>query len=489
MKIILADDNQSIRLSLAEFLRDAQHEVQLCKNGQEVLQMLKTWKADVVLSDIQMPELDGIALLKSIKGNAATKSVEVLLFTGYGDVKGAVEAIRLGAYDYLLKPVNIRELDVQLLRLGNYLALKREHRDLSERFEAKVNEATGEMAETVASLQAAFAREIGTGRIGIFSEQMIGVYERADRLHQNPDIPVLIEGETGTGKEMLARYIHFGRGQVTKPFIAVNCAALASSLFESEIFGYEAGAFTGGLAKGQKGKIELAGDGTLFLDEITEMPVEHQAKLLRVLQEREFYRVGGLKTRSAEARFICSTNQSVDAMVQEGQFRQDLFYRLNVGHIRIPPLRERRSAVVPLAQMFLTELQQKKSTAFRKIHPEAERLMTEYDWPGNVRELKNAMERIVLYWNEAEISPEHIRQTLPGLGKGHVGQMSKANTGLHAPPMLQDGFNLDTHILDIVEEAMMRSNGNQTQAAQLMKISVRRLHTHLKHIEARRNGQ
>jgi len=486
MKILLTEDNHSIRLSLAEFLRDAQHQVQLSKNGQEALERLKTWKPDVVLSDIQMPLLDGMGLLKAIKEDPGLEDIEVILFTGFGDVKGAVEAIRMGAYDYLLKPVNIRELDIQLRRLSEYLAMKREHRDLTERFDAKVTAATGEMAETVASLQAAFAREIGTGRIGIFSDQMRRVYAQADRLHQNPDVPVLIEGETGTGKEMLARYIHYGRGKVTHPFVAVNCAALASTLFESEIFGYEAGAFTGGLAKGQKGKIELAEDGTLFLDEITEMPVEHQAKLLRVLQEGEFYRVGGLKLRSTEARFICSTNQAVDEMVAGGQFRQDLFYRLNVGHIRIPPLRERPDAVVPLAKMFLEDIRRKKNTAFTGIHRDAAEIMVQYQWPGNIRELKNAVERIILYWNEELILPEHIQQTLPGFKQTLSEVTGPVNADPHRPMTLPgDGLNLDDHVLNLVEEALKRCDGNQTQTAQLLNISVRRLHTHLKHIEER----
>ncbi|MCK5147870.1 sigma-54-dependent Fis family transcriptional regulator [bacterium] len=485
MRIILAEDNAGIRLSLAEFLKDIQHEVKVCKDGKEALQMLISWPAHVVLSDIQMPLMDGFSLLKSIKENPDLHKTEVILFTGFGDVKGAVDAMRLGAYDYLLKPVNIRELDIQLRRLSEFILLKNEHHDLTEKFEERVSEVKEEMSDAMASLQAAFSVHIGIGKIGIYSENMKQLYAKADKLHENPDIPVLIEGETGTGKEMLARYIHFGQSAVQQTFIAVNCAALSSNLFESELFGYEAGAFTGGLSKGQKGKIELADEGSIFLDEITEMPVDHQAKLLRVIQEKEYYRVGGLKIQKAAARFICSTNQPVDQMIHEGAFRQDLFYRLNVGYLRIPPLKERKEEIIPLAKMFLAELQERNKTRISYIEPAAIDMMLDYQWPGNVRELKNMIERIALYYDEDSISPAQLKASLPL----HIGlERSEFSDKLLDGSMViskapSSGIDLDEHIMDIVRSALDKYQGNQTKTARFLGISVRKLHTHLKHLD------
>lgn len=485
MRIILAEDHESVRNSLADFLSETHHEVRACANGEEALAQVKAWPAQVILSDIQMPRLDGLSLLKAVKADPATRDVEVILFTGFGDVKGAVEAIRMGAYDYLLKPVNIRELDIQLRRLAEFLTLKKEHGDLSRHFEERVSEATGEMVRQMAQLQEALAREVGAGGMGVFSEKMRQVHDQALRLHQNPDIPVLIEGETGTGKEMLARFIHYGQGQVTTPFVAVNCAALSANLFESELFGYEAGAFTGANSKGQKGKLELADEGTLFLDEITEMPVEHQAKLLRVIQEREYYRVGGLKLQPVKARIICSTNQPVDRMIDEGAFRQDLFYRLSVGHLRIPPLRERREAIVPLARLFLDDLQRRKGSRFREIHFEAVAMMEAYAWPGNVRELKNALDRIALYWNDPVLEVRHLEETLPRSAAAPPRLTHEVPVQTAPPTGLPQGVDLDTHILSIVDEALALHQGNQTKTAQYLGISVRRLHTHLRHLESR----
>jgi len=265
----------------------------------------------------------------------------------------------------------VNELDILLKRLDEFLSLKERNKKLTESFDKEVKKVTKNIQSQLIAVRKAFAREIGTVEIGIYSKSMKEVFKTAEKLHQSPKIPVLIEGETGTGKELVAHYIHYGQGDITTPFIGLNCAAISSNLFESELFGYEAGAFTGGNPKGQKGKLELAENGTIFLDEITEMPIVHQAKLLRVIQEREYYKVGGLKGMNAEARFICATNQDPQKMVQKGTFRQDLFYRLNVGYIRIPPLRERKEAIVPLARLFLEQFKQQKKTRFESIDKNA----------------------------------------------------------------------------------------------------------------------
>ena len=408
MKILLVDDTKSIRISISAFLKNLGHIVLQASNGREALDILDKAPVHMVVSDIRMPYVNGHELLKRIKGSDKWKNIEVVLLTGHGEIKGAINAMKEGAYDYLLKPINLDEFAGIIDKIGELLSLKEENLDLTRNFDQKVTEATQEIKKELDSVRQAFAREVGTAQIGVFSDSLSEILTKAEKLHQNPDIPVLIEGETGTGKEVIARYIHYGKGEVVTPFIALNCAAIAPTLFESELFGYEPGAFTGGNPKGQKGKLELSETGSIFLDEITEMPVEHQAKLLRIIQERNYYKIGGLKRMTTTSRFICATNQNVESKIKDGTFRQDLFFRLNIGHIRIPPLRERPEEILPLAQMFLENLIKDKRTNFSKIRDSARKKLEEYKWPGNVRELKNAIERIALFWDEKEIKPKHL---------------------------------------------------------------------------------
>lgn len=478
MQILLVEDNAGIRESLVELLINLKYQVTSCENGKIALEKLQSEKVDVVLSDIMMPVMNGHQLLKKIKQSTRLTNIEVILFTGHGDVKSAVEAMREGAYDYLLKPVNVQELDVVLKRLQNMTQLKKEHEQLSHHFKEEVDKATKDMQNELVAIRKAFAREIGNIEIGIFSKAMKQVFNHAEKLHQNHEIPVLIEGETGTGKELVAHFIHYGYGDTVTPFVGLNCAALNANLFESELFGYEPGAFTGGNPKGQIGKLELAQNGSLFLDEITEMPAEHQAKLLRVIQEREFFRVGGLKKCEAKARFICATNQNVKEAVNNGSFRQDLYFRLNIGHIRIPPLRERPESILPLALMFLKRLSEQRVTRFREISEKANKILNEYHWPGNVRELKNLMERIVLYWDDEKVRPEHIAACLENIPNLN---MSKKTIGDEQDFMLPSNtLNLNEHILSLIKKALDKHQGNQTRTAQYLGISVRVLQTYLK---------
>jgi len=312
------------------------------------------------------------------------------------------------------------------------------------------------------------------------------VFRKAETLHLNPEVPVLIVGETGTGKELVAHVIHFGNGDVVSPFVGINFAAIAPNLFESEIFSYEPGAFTGGNPKWQKGKLEHAQNGTLFFDEVTEMPVEQQAKLLRIIQEREYYRVGGLKRLVTRARFICATNQDIGCMVERGTFRKDLYFRLNIGAIRIPPLSERREDILPLAALFLQQIRRQKRTRFQRIGPTAGRMLAEYDWPGNVRELKNTIERVVLYFDDDEVRPEH----LAGCFQPGSGEVVPANASHPFDPAALElpagGMPLNGLILGVVKKALSIHKGNQTRTAQYLGISVRVLQTYLKKVVSAR---
>jgi DNA-binding NtrC family response regulator len=462
MNILLVEDVKGVRQSLSDFLRQAGHGVVECDHGEEALALLERQAVDLVLSDIQMPIMDGHELLRKIKSSDRLKDTEVVLFTGYGHVKSAVEAMRNGAADYLVKPVDIRELDLILKRISEWLSLKRENHELTDRLQQAVQQAT----QAVVS-----------------SDAMRRVFETAEKLHAHPEIPVLLEGETGTGKELVAKFIHYGPGRAVLPFVGLNCAAISPALFESELFGYEAGSFTGGNPKGQKGKLELASNGTLFLDEITEMAAEHQAKLLRVMQERDYFKVGGVQKILTRARFICATNQDIARMVREGLFRQDLFFRLNVGFLSIPPLRERPEEIVPLARFFLERLGQEKKVRFRSFHPQAVRLMEKYSWPGNVRELKNTIERIALYWDEEQIRPEHVQACFQKTAFLHDDPFPGKSESFEAGPLPDSALDLKKWSLGIVQQALDKHRGNRTQTAKYLGLSIRELHAYLRRLK------
>lgn len=335
-----------------------------------------------------------------------------------------------------------------------------------------------------------FAEKIGLFRniagrdiMGVISPGMKQVMEQAYRLQQNPQVAVLIEGETGTGKELLARYIHYGCLARSNPFIAINCAAISPAMFESELFGYEAGSFTGGLAKGKKGKLDMANGGTLFLDEISELPLELQAKLLRVIQEKEYYRVGGLHVVQANVRFITATNRKIEDWVANGRFREDLYYRLNLGLLKIPPLRQRQEAILPLAMFFLTNFQPDKSGQFR-ISQEAGELMQGYDWPGNVRQLRNEMERIAMLSDDLLIMPHHLSiKESRGTARPADRRPVKGSFDLDTLALPPDCLSLEELTNAILKKALEMHGGNRTKTAQYLGISRSALIYRLKKME------
>jgi len=485
MRILLAEDSDESRLSLSRFLERLGHEVTACANGEEAWQALQAKPQHLVLSDIQMPGLSGFDLLKRVKDHPTFHEILVVLFTGYGDVRSAIEAMRAGAYDYLLKPINIEELALLLERTEEYLTIRSEHADLSTRFEERLGEATREMAHQLEDARKAVAQLAGSHEIGVYSRAMKELLATARRLRQNPDLPVLIVGETGTGKELIAKYIHYGDGETTAPFVAINCAAINPNMFESELFGYEAGAFTGGNPKGQAGKLEMAQGGSLFLDEISEMGPDLQAKVLRVIQEREFYRVGGVRKIKADVRIIAASNRHLEQLVEQGQFRRDLFFRMNVGMLRIPPLRERRDAIRGLAHLFLAKQLEEGRTRFKQFSPEAEERLLQHTWPGNIRELRNVIERMVLLHQGEVVEPEHLEFIGAATDEVSAAPFSAMPVSPSPFPLPQEGFELDAHILEIVERALELHDGNRSKTARYLGISRSMLYTYLKHLEQR----
>ena len=306
--------------------------------------------------------------------------------------------------------------------------------------------------------------------IGIFSEEMFEIIRHAEMYHTDRSIPVLIEGETGVGKEIIARIIHFGQGNSLLPFVDINCTALSSTLFESELFGYESGAFTGAVNCGKRGKLDCARRGTLFLDEVAEIPVELQAKFLRVLEEKHFYRVGGLHSISTDIRIVAASNINIDKHVGEGSFRKDLYYRLKVGHIRIPALRERRNEILPLAQMLLRLSSAKRNKGFRDISSAACEILLDHPWPGNVRELKNLMEWVTFMYDVPLLLPEHIqhRLTIPG-------EMSQVSS----PSSMERIIDKKNITATDIHNTINRCGGNKTRAARVLGISLRTLYNRL----------
>ncbi|MDF2570735.1 MAG: sigma-54 factor interaction protein [Sporomusa sp.] len=472
MNILLVDDSHFSRYWVAKSLTRVGHNVIECANGEEALKRFSECYFPLVLTDIMMPGMTGLELLRKISALPAGKDTDVVLFTASNQVELAIEALRAGAFDYLLKPINEQELSIITQRVVERRMLIKEHKQLKERFVYEVEAATAETRQELERLKEVLVQTSGMHQVGLFSPMMQNIALQARKYHTDRTIPVLIEGETGTGKELFASMIHNGCALCAEPFIPINCAAISPNLFESELFGYEAGAYTGGLSKGQKGKIDLAQGGTLFLDEIGEMSLELQAKLLRVIQEKEFFRVGGLQRIKTDIRLICATNVDLADRLKSGTFRKDLYYRLKVGHILLPALRQCSNDIVPLAELFLKHFARDKGKKFIRLGSEAAELLRAYEWPGNVRELRNAIEWVVFMYDDEEVKPCHL-----GILESHSpSDFSKSFTRIIDPlnfVLPPEGFCLDDYIDRIIEKALEMHKGNKAVASRMLGMTRR----------------
>ena len=431
--VLVIDDERNIRTLIARVLGEDRIEVHAAGTGKEGLDLADEASPDVVLLDLRLPDTDGIQVLRELRSRHP--EVGVIIITAFGQIETAVAAMKSGASDYLEKP--FAHLDKLRLAVGRALEEVKARREIQRLHgqEANKYQIIGESLAT---------RQL---------REMIAQIARSEA-HT-----ILIQGESGTGKELVARGLHYESGRHALPFMEVNCAAITETLFESELFGHEKGAFTDAKAT-KKGLMELADHGTLFLDEIGEVAVGSQAKLLRCLQERAFKRVGGVRDIKVDVRVIAATNRSLEAQVKEGRFREDLFYRLNVIPIQIPPLRERRDDIVPLARYFLAESNRTFHRTIKAFAPETERLLTGYGWPGNVRELRNLIERLVILGIGDVIEP----QQLPGQFTGRAENPVAVATPTRLRPLAAVEHE---YILSVLEHV----KGNKSEAAKVLGIT------------------
>ncbi len=437
--ILVVDDEKNTREGLARALR-GEYAVVEAENGLRALDWLATHSADVVLSDLRMPGLDGLALLSRLL--AREPRPVLILLTAYGNIETAVEAMRRGAYDFLAKPVNLDRLELLLKRALAERRLDAENQRLKAQLDVKYG----------------FENIVGA------SPAMQEVFQTIRQVAPTR-ATVLIQGESGTGKELVARALHQCSPRAQGPFVPVHCAALAPTLLESELFGHEKGAFTGAVER-RRGRFELADGGTLFLDEVGEIDPALQVKILRVLEERKFERVGGSETVEVDVRLVAATNRDLRQRVAEGAFREDLFYRLFVVNLTLPPLRAREGDIVLLAQHYLKALAAENGKPISGFTPEAMDALTTYPWPGNVRELRNVVERMVVLGHGDRLGVRDLPAALRA-GAGPAAGGARAGTALREAER------------QLIAEALRRHKGHRTRAAQELGISRRTLHRKL----------
>jgi two-component system response regulator AtoC len=477
--ILVVDDEHSVAEFIKEVLTEEGYLVEMAHNGRDALSIVKKFSPDIVILDFMMPDMNGLQVLAELK--AFDESIQVLMLTAYNSVPAAIEAIRQGAADYILKPFDLEAFKLAVAKLVEKIALKHQVRYLQETF-AK--------------------RAIKSEFVLCPSPQMSKVYELASQVAQTNNTTVLILGESGVGKEHVAQFIHLQSVRKSKPFVELNCAAIPDNLLESELFGHEPGAFTDARSK-KIGLLEYADGGTLFLDEIGDMPLTMQAKVLKVMETKSFRRVGGLKEIKTDVRIIAATNKDLALAIEKGQFREDLYYRLQVMPIVIPPLRERAEDITHLASFFLNLFSQtmRKRLTFSDS---ALKALLSYKWKGNVRELKNVVERAAIITpSDGIIQPEHLglavdveTPTVSAPPFAHaLSPVNEAHADAVPAVKFPDNFSLKAHLECIEREyilaALAQTRGNQLRAAKLLGIERHVLRYQMKRlgIEAKSDVQ
>jgi DNA-binding NtrC family response regulator len=439
-KILVVDDEQLIRWSLEQSLKKQGYEVTTAASGEDALRVLREETPDLMLLDIQLPGMNGMDVLEKVKD--LEEDIIVIMLTALGVLETAVKAMRMGAYDYINKPFNLDELAIVIKK-----ALE-----------------TGELKREVAQLRSEQSRNYGISKIIGVSRHMKNVLSMVEKVAKSDASTVLIQGESGTGKELIAKAIHYESSRADKPFMAINCAAVPETLLESELMGHEKGAFTDAKML-KKGLFEMADGGTIFLDEIGDMDPGMQAKLLRVLEERSFRRVGGTKDVQVDVRIVSAPNKDLLAAIEDKSFRNDLYYRIQVIPIFLPPLRERRDDIMPLVQHFISHFNREFGKNVKSVSKMAEKFLVEYNWPGNIRELKNIIERAIILENEETMLLEHLPQEMVAkTGGPGTGPLS-----LRLPP---EGIDIEDVERELIRQSLEVSEGNQSKAAKKLNLGI-----------------
>jgi DNA-binding NtrC family response regulator len=439
-KILVVDDEPILRDSLEVALKTSGYEVITARTGEEGLDQFKKENPDLVLLDHWLPGINGDEVLRRIKEK--DPEIPIIIITAQGSIEMAVNSMKMGAFDFLVKPFELDQVEDLIKKGLDRVRLKKEVEWLRTQYQEKFRSG---------------------GIIGV-SQKMKEVLELAEKVAKGSETTVLIEGETGTGKELLAEYIHFLSPRSSFPFIPINCGAIPKDLFESELFGYEKGAFTGASEKGKIGKVEAADKGTLFLDEVGELSPSAQVKVLRVLEEKEYFKVGGVDKKKADVRIISATNKDLESEVKKGNFREDLYFRLNVVKVEIPPLRERKEDILPLFRFFVERFNEQFKKRFVQISKEAEEKILSYPWLGNIRELRNTVERIVLLEKGDTILGKHLAFLMEKEGQ--------TEDKIEFKPIISPkGIILEEVEKEYIIEALRMKKGNKIQAAKILGIS------------------
>lgn len=452
-KLLIIDDDNLICLALKKSLQKLGYDADFCQKPMELLDKVKSYKPDIILLDVYLGEVNGLEVLEQLQ--KSFPHISVIMITGYADIRIAVNAIKVGAYDFLIKPLESEKLNIVIKRCIDTLKLKSE----VSRLETIIN-------------QDYIPRDFfGQSRSILITLNSI------DKIIQSDRTTVLLDGESGTGKEVFAKYIHQNSPRSKQPFITVNCGSIPKDLAESELFGHEKGAFTGASTKTKLGKFELADGGTILLDEIGELSLEMQVKLLRVLQEKKFYRLGGEKEISVDVRVLAATNKNLENEINRGAFREDLYFRLNVAKITIPPLRERKEDIPILAYRFLNEFGLAFNKDVRGFSADTLEILVDYHWKGNVRELRNAIERAVLMNEDKEIKPKHISFLKL---ENKLEQLESGGEFLLKIP--EDGIDYNSVIKELIQKTLYLTNGNQVRAAAILKLTRAKLRYKMKEL-------
>jgi DNA-binding NtrC family response regulator len=442
--ILIVEDDPTVGESLRLLFKKKGHDILLASNGKEALQLFQHKIVDLVVTDVVMPKMDGIELLEAVKG--LRPETEVIVISAQGTIEKAVQAMKLGAFDFIEKPINPRVISLLVERALEKQTLILQNRDLRSKLKDKFH----------------FKNIIGR------SGKMVKIFELIQHIAPY-DSSVLIIGESGTGKELIANAIHYNSPRASMPFIKVSCASLSEGIIESELFGHEKGAFTGAIAS-RKGRFELAHQGTLFLDEVEDIPPATQIKLLRVLQEGEFERAGGNKTIKVNIRIIAASNRDLQEAVKRGVFREDLYYRLNVVNIKLPALRDRRDDISFLVNFFIEKYNQKYQMKVKGISQKAMNLLTDYEWTGNVRELENTIESILVINSPGVIDIQHLPQEFRDFKEKPEVVPIKIGTPLEEVEK------------EVLIQTLRATKGNKRKAAKLLGINVRTIHRKIEEI-------